>query len=348
MIVNKALIKAIATVLIILLLVPGCSRKQEETSPKQMSQQSQKSDEIPSQLKDIESGIEKIIKTLNGPAVETEEDKKKESTGGTQGKTGQQQSGESKGGSDQQSGGGGQGGGSQGGTSQGGGQQTQQQVQPPDPWKQIDPVINKLHYQWSSYTPMAVKMRASRQLIDNFSNALNNLTNTIISKNSTNTLLAASNLYSYVPDFYMLYRTEASPEIKRIRYYTRDAILNSMTANWAQSDTDMNNLKASWSLFKNTSSSDNQDMYNTLDLSIYELDKVIKARNQPLSDIKGRVIMSNIAELEKSMEKGKGGKSGQGSSQRSGQSSGQGGQSSGQSSGQGSQGSGQGSSQSSS
>ena len=26
-----------------------------------------------------------------------------------------------------------------------------------DPWKDIDKVINRLHYQWNSYKPMAVK-----------------------------------------------------------------------------------------------------------------------------------------------------------------------------------------------
>jgi len=50
-------------------------------------------------------------------------------------------------------------------------------------------------------------------------------------QNKTNTLLAASYLYAYIPDFYSLYRAETSPEIKRVRYYTRNAMLNAMTAN---------------------------------------------------------------------------------------------------------------------
>jgi len=94
------------------------------------------------------------------------------------------------------------------------------------------------------------KKNAGRNLIDGFSTALNSLTDTVISKNKTNTLLAASYLYAYIPDFYSLYRAETSPEIKRVRYYTRNAMLNAMTANWEQADSDMSNLKNVWNLYK--------------------------------------------------------------------------------------------------
>ncbi|HHW48051.1 MAG TPA: hypothetical protein GXX14_05465, partial [Clostridiaceae bacterium] len=184
------------------------------------------------------------------------------------------------------------------------GQQGQETQKPAakDPWQKITPIINTLHYKWNSFMPAAVKLGADKTLIDNFSNALNSLTNTIIEKNKTNVLLAASYLYAYIPDFYALYRTPTSPEIKRIRYYTRNAMLNAMTANWEQADSDINNLKESWALYKNTIPKDLQEEASKLDFSIYELGNVIAEKNQPLVDIKGRVAMSNIESLEKAME----------------------------------------------
>ena len=149
---------------------------------------------------------------------------------------------------------------------------------------------------------MSVKQGAAKQLADDFSTALNNLTNAIISKNQNNTLMAANRLYSYIPDFYYLYRTKTSPEIKRLRYYSRSAVLNAMTANWAQADTDINSLKASWSLFKNTVPKDQQELSSKLDFSLQELEKVVKEKNQPLVDIKGRVALSNVQEMEKALE----------------------------------------------
>lgn len=297
------------------LLLAGCSKKgsQNPVPQKMSTTQEDQGDKIPDQLKGIESGIEKIFKILNGPSVEeTDEKGEKKDQGKQSSKTGGQ---ESKGETTKQQGGTQQGGTQQGGTQQKqgtkpeeGGQQAQGEQKAPapqDPWESLAPVINNLHYQWNSYMPEAVKRGANKGVIDNFSKALNSLTNTVISKNKTNTLLAASYLYAYVPDLYYLYRTKTSPEVKRIRHYVRNAMLNAMTANWAQTETDLNSLKSSWSLYKNAISKDQQDNANKLDLSIYEFEKVIKDKNQPLIDIKGRVTLSNIQSLEQALEKQK-------------------------------------------
>lgn len=153
--------------------------------------------------------------------------------------------------------------------------------------------------------PMAAKMGAGKNSIENFSSALNSLTSTSISKNRTNTLMASSYLYAYIPDFYALYKTQTSPEVKKLRHYTRNAMLNVMTGNWTQADTDMNNLKATWSLYKNALGKDQQEISGKLDFSVQELEKVIKEKNQPLSDIKGRVALANVEALEKSLDKEK-------------------------------------------
>ncbi|OPZ83932.1 MAG: hypothetical protein BWY74_04338 [Firmicutes bacterium ADurb.Bin419] len=136
-------------------------------------------------------------------------------------------------------------------------------------------------------------------MIDNFDNALNTLTSTILTRDKNSTLLAANNLYSFVPDFYMLYRTETSPEIKRIRYYTRNVVLNATISNWDQAVKDVNNLKSTWAMYKNTIDPKNQDLSSRLDYSIYELEKVVNEKNLSLTDIKGRIAISNMDSLEK-------------------------------------------------
>jgi len=278
---------------------------QQPKVQQQSVQNDQESEKVPDQLKSIENSIEMIIKNLDGPAVETEEEDKKEKTEdeGTQGKPQQKQE-------DKEGEGGGEGeeGQKQNEDSKQGQDKQQQkepvqQPAPPSPWEKITPVIHSLHYQWNGYMPSAVKSGANGALIDNFSNGLNSLTNCIIGKNKAEALMAASHLYSFIPDFYSLYRTPISPEIKRIRYYTRNAILNAMNANWEQADSDINNLKGSWSIYKNTIDKELQEDVSRLDFSLIELERVIKARSQPLSDIKGRVAMANIQSLEKSSEK---------------------------------------------
>ena len=308
-----------ASLLVTFLAFTGCARQggQNPTPERQAAQTEQQGIKAPEQLRTLEADIEKIIKMLNGPAVEVKEEKpkggmeeektpkesQKEKTPEGQG---EQDKGNEKEGTPEQ-----EGTQQKQGTKQAeGGQQKQEgqqaQAPPTDPFERITPVVNDLHYQWNSYMPLAVKMGANKGLMDNFSTALNSLTSTVISKNRTNTLMAASYLYAYVPDFYYLYKTQTSPEIKKIRHYTRNSMLNAMTGNWTQADTDLNNLKASWSISKNIIPKEQQESANKLDLSIYEFERVIKEKNQPLSDIKGRVTMANIQSLESAMEEGGG------------------------------------------
>lgn len=299
-----------------LLMFCGCSKnkKNDEQQAKQMKA-TEKSDKVPEDLENLESSIEKIIKALDGPSVSLKDEKSQ-----SQGQNREQSQGESQSPSPQKSG---QGGGQQSGQQSQGGEQKQGQgsegsqgqktPQPTnnmqsnqntassskDPWQEISPTIHKLHYQWNGYLPSATKKNANRQLIDNFDNALNALTSTIQTKDKNKTLLTANNLYSYIPDFYMLYKTESSPEIKRIRYYARNVVLNSTTLNWDQAGKDIISLKATWAIYKNTIDPKNQELSSKLDYSIYELEKVVTEKSQSLTDIKGRITISNTESLEK-------------------------------------------------
>lgn len=315
---EKILIIIFAIMLFIPPVLAGCGQSSQSQPPQpQQAQTQEQGDKIPDQLKSMEDSLENIFKALNGPALVKEEEGK--------GKEGQQQdTGGKKEESKEQK--------DQGQKSEGGGQENKenqekgqdkekdqnkdqekqggenQQPPQPDPWSDCLSTAHSLHYQWNGYMPEAVRKGANKTLVDGFSSSLDNLTNAIISKNRINTLLAASSVYSHIPDFYGLYRTSVSPEIKRIRHYIRNSMLGAMTANWPQAQSDIENLKSSWSMFKNALDKDQQDNASKLDFSIYELERVIKAENQPLSDIKGRIALDNVQAIEKAAEeKQKGG-----------------------------------------
>lgn len=306
-----------------LLMFCGCSKnkKNEEQQAKQMKT-TEKSDKVPEDLENLESGIEKIFESLDAPSVSLKDEKSQSQSHDNNQKNNQtpnpqetSQGGKQEGGQqgDQQN--------QEKGQKQDQGSEGSQQQKTPQPtnnmqsnqnttnpskdtWQEISSTINKLHYQWNGYLPSATKKNANRQLIDNFDNALNALTSTIQTKDKNKTLLAANNLYSYVPDFYMLYKTESSPEIKRIRYYARNIVLNSNILNFEQADKDIISIKATWAIYKNTIAQENQDLSSKLDYSIYELEKVVAEKNQPLIDIKGRITISNTKSLEKAAKDG--------------------------------------------
>ena len=292
--------------IIITSLLTACGQSEEKPSPQQQSgSQQQEFEKAPQKLKAIEANIEKIFKSLEGPSVTIEDEKKQE-----EGQNGQEQQGENTQQQQQEP----SQGNAQNGTgqqSQGGEQNNQQQKKLPqpaakDPWKEIDPIISNLHYQWNDYMPDAVKKGADHKITGNFSNALNLLTNTIRTKDKINTMSAANNLYRCITDLYSLYRTEMSPEIKRVRYLIRNIILDSTTANWENAAKDISGINDSWPLLKNTFGKEQQKDMGKLDFSILELENVVNEKNAALTDIKGRVALSNIQSIEKSYEKNSG------------------------------------------
>lgn len=293
----KTTVTVTAIFLILTVFFTACGQNQRQTEPEnQPSQEAGEADKSKEQLQAIEDNVERIMEALNAPAILSEESKKQGQRNTGQNK---QQGGQSDG-QQQANAQDGQSAGQQQGSAQGGQSTGQQQA---DVWEEITPVIHNLHYQWNGYVTQVQKIGTDRALIDNFGTALNALTNAASKKARADTLIAASQLYAYIPDFYSLYKTGSSSEIKRLRHYTRNAMLNAMTANWVQADSDMNTLKSIWSFYKNTLPDAYSNDVGKLDFSIYEMDKVIKEKNQLLSDIKGRVLMSNIESMEKAMEK---------------------------------------------
>jgi hypothetical protein len=306
----------------VIFFISSCSKEKKNSSPEGQSLgKEEQSEKIPDELKEIEENIEKIVNSLDGPAVGIRKEENKDSAQGVQGDKGkdtEKKEGETNRESEKKDEKGnaeeqekkdekkGEGETNKKETSGSEGKSTIEdtggKTQQKDPWEEITPIINKMHYTWNSYMPQAMKKGANQKVLDDFSNALNSLTSTIITKNKANTLLAANYLYAYIPDLFSLYRTKSPSEIKRIRYYARNAILNSLTANWTQAELDIDNLKSTWMVLRNVLNKENQDSINKLDLSITELDKVVGAKNQPLTDIKGRIALANIEEIEKSLE----------------------------------------------
>jgi len=170
-------------------------------------------------------------------------------------------------------------------------------------WNEINSLVKELHYQWNSFMPEIMKKGADIKLIDEFGTELNNLTDTIMTKNKIKTMLSANTLYSKLAEIFSLYRTKMPSEIKRLRYYIRNVILNSESGVWDDMENNLSEIRASWSLLENALGEEQKQDANKLELSLYELEKVVTAKNAALINLKGRIALSNIESLEKSFSK---------------------------------------------
>jgi len=286
----------------------GCNKSKKLDTQKLSSQSTDGTQKVPEQLKTIEEGIEKIFKALDGPIGLNLEDKSQKDTSqkssskqGQDKSSGQGSEGEEKSDSKQQS----QSSSPKPGGSEGGSkQQPQQSPQPQakDPWQEVTKSIQELHTSWDEYAPLSIKAGASKELTDQFGNALNDLTMTALKKDGLSTMLSANQLYGYIPDFSYLYKTQVSPEIKKVKFYARDCVLSAMKLNWNQTDQDIKNLKTSFNVFKRTLDEKNKDKGTKIENSIYELEKVEKERNKEITDIKGRLVLKGAMTLEKEMD----------------------------------------------
>ena len=104
-----------------------------------------------------------------------------------------------------------------------------------EPWNKR--FLNDLHKEWNDFMPFAVRLGAQDELMNNFSNSLNELTKQAVSKDIPKTLLTANSVYNYLSEFYSLYRTQKPHAVMKMSYYARNAILNgNLLSNWSDAD----------------------------------------------------------------------------------------------------------------
>ncbi|NLM20427.1 MAG: hypothetical protein GX207_01580 [Peptococcaceae bacterium] len=294
----KYLVPVITSLTIIL---SGCSLvdKMFGNSPEQTEQakQEEKPEKIPKQLEELDLTLENLFKTLGGPtAVTSQEQQQGNSKNQSTQNQNQQESpfqSQEQAQKQQQTG--------NNSPQNKNGQQTEQSAQPSDPWQQTAADIESLHSAWNDYMPEITQKGASKELLDKFSDALNNLTKAVETKDKNKTMLAANNLYAGVAEMYALYKIKTVPGLKLLIYHTRNVILNSAIDNWSETMTARDELKAAWSLVRTTLEGQKEREVK-LDLSISELDKVIKEKNIDLIEIKGKLILANIESLQKSLK----------------------------------------------
>ncbi len=299
-------------------VVSGCSGGSGRQQGEQLkaAQEKMTEEKESEKLKKLEAKIESLFETLGGPAMKTEtgekqEDRQHEEHGkqshgqgdsrqeseNKQQESGQKEDGKQE--NEQQKNG--KESGRKGSQDHGGQKEDKQKEE--DKWKEVDKIINDLHYLWNDLMPEITKKGADMKLSDAFAGSLNSLTTKAGSRDRDKVMAAANRLYSHIPDLFSLYRLKMSPELKRMVYYTRNIVLGSEKDAWEQTGKDMESLEKSWSLLRNTLEEEQKKIGDKLDLSIYELKKVVSEKNGQLAVIKGRIVLNNISGLAESYEK---------------------------------------------
>lgn len=263
--------------------------------PKEEAKPDEQMEEIPKQLGELDSTLEKIFITLDGPSInkreESGEGQDKQSQGNNDTQTSENSSSQEH--EDQKKNT------DQGKNNSESKEDNQTEKQKQDPWPRVSQDIEKLHLTWNEYLPAAATKGADKELLDRFSTALNDFSVEVKTKDRAKVLLAANRLYENIPELFALYKSKSLPGIKHLIYYTREIILNGTALEWEKAESNLEKLKSTWPMVKATLEKEEQ---LKLEHSITELEKVTKNKYRELITLKGKIVLQNLAALEKSLQ----------------------------------------------
>jgi hypothetical protein len=279
----------------------------------------------PKELDELSKAVEKIEKTLleihekgkmplfmQQEEIKKQEEKQKKEEGQQGGGGGGQQGG-------QQGGGGGQ----QGGQGQQAAQvelvtpkvkQTEPQLEIQQMKAEIEKAnltqieqlkkdVLELHSLWNAFEAKAVSQLVMQTSIADFEDALNNLTKSIDSKNVFQSLLDVTQLYKFLPDFYMTYTPDYPPEIDKIRFAAKKIQLLGEKKNYPAAKEAADYLSGIWMLTRPKLNKDSKDMINQIEFALSGLTKAIELKDDTIMQAKTEVILKVADELEKTNSK---------------------------------------------
>jgi len=273
----------------------GCSRKAAKSPPRSSDTQKKESQALIELQADIESILkeyEKIYLMQTAPPPKAPEPEKQKQEGKQdQGQEQQKQDSTSAGSKEE----------SEQGQQQLSQQQTETALQPD--WPKFEKNIANIHEQWNNFQTEAVKSGATSEMINSFSDTLNQLTITLTRQELYQGLLLINDLYGQTIDFEKLFKTKAPPESKKIIYYGRMAVYKALNNDDVEASEAINKALMTWENVKSQVEDTNEAA--KVQFSLDELSQAIRERDPNLIKIKAQIAEKNVQDVIKSMEESK-------------------------------------------
>ncbi len=165
-------------------------------------------------------------------------------------------------------------------------------------WKKMEEHVEKLQSSWNSYVNVATKDGASNDLIKNFENQLDLLTTKIMEQQEASLLDAVNDLYKFYPRFYDLYKHQAPPNVKDMKYYVRKIIIDSENYRWSENKESIDSLRQAWETAKSRMEKPDRDTNQKIDAAIDSFSRSVGQQNIHLIKMKGDILIKGIEEIK--------------------------------------------------
>ena len=170
-------------------------------------------------------------------------------------------------------------------------------------FEQFKKDIMELHGLWNAYEAKAVSLIMMQQSIKAFEETLNALTKSIDSKDVFQSLLDVTQLYKYLPDFYLAYTAKSPPEIGKIKFAIKKIQLLSEKKDFTGAKEVSAYLSGVWMLTRPKLNKESKDMINQIEFAMEDLNAAIDGKDDTIVKAKSEVILKVADKLEKANEK---------------------------------------------
>ena len=169
----------------------------------------------------------------------------------------------------------------------------------------------RLHQQWNAGTKYN-QGRGQTRIDAGFETQLEKLTKA--GRRALPTLIEDNELYKFFADIEQLFEAQVPAEIHRLRYNLNAILLQIKTSDWAAAKLHLHELQEEWKYAQPRMAEADPALVSQFDYSLTDLKQVVIKEEGSLTEIKARICLNNLGELESKLGQKKNG-SNQGQSQ---------------------------------
>ncbi|MEW9124239.1 MAG: hypothetical protein AB2421_16125 [Thermotaleaceae bacterium] len=179
------------------------------------------------------------------------------------------------------------------------GDQEMQMQKPPEDitetWKDIHSTVKGIHDKWNVLEPVLIEENVPPEIISNFENTLDALTNHSMEDKYFETLSTANLLTSHLPKFMGYFKKDVPPTVFSLKYLVRSVVLYAASENYPAAQESLNKIKEqSQSVKSELIEKKSKSTADKFDASVSNLQKSLENQNLNLIKINASIVMKNV------------------------------------------------------
>jgi len=179
-------------------------------------------------------------------------------------------------------------------------------TEPSKDWQKEFERLRNIHTSWNSVMPEAVQAGMSIEARNQFTKALDQLTQEISKQQPGPSLSAALSLYKNYADMAQVFSTSIPAEFYQVKYEIMAAIFEGSQKNWTKAEEHVPKMKEHWLYLGAQAKDTDSKMLSKTEFAILDLEQAIKSKQSDLIMIKGEIAMNNLKSLEGNLAKSTG------------------------------------------